>query len=87
MRILCKICVILFASILSPRLAQAQDQIDAVPLLRVYNRQQGWHLYTTDRNEVDQNVPNGWRLEGNAGWIFSPVRGWHHTTLSPLSPE
>jgi len=70
-RILCKIVgAILFASIPSPGLAQAQGQIDAVPLLRVYNQQAGWHLYTTDQNEVDQIVPNGWRLEGTAGWIF-----------------
>lgn len=71
MRILCKVVgAILLASILSPRLAQAQDQINAVPLLRVYNQQAGWHLYTTDQNEVDKIVPNGWRLEGRAGWIF-----------------
>jgi LPXTG-motif cell wall-anchored protein len=70
-RILCKIVgATLFASIPSPGLAQAQGQIDAVPLLRVYNQQAGWHLYTTDQNEVDRIIPNGWRLEGTAGWIF-----------------
>jgi len=62
--------VILFLSILSARVARAQDQVITVPLYRVYNRTGGWHLYTTREDESGRLVSQGWESEGIAGWVF-----------------
>src|SRR5215469_3565992 len=75
--------VILFLATLTPRVARAQDQVNNVPLYRVYNRTGGWHLWTTRKDESDHLVSLGWESEGIAGWV-SPQAIPHTTPLYRL---
>lgn len=62
-------------------------------LFRVYNRNNGEHLYTIDRQEADALIDLGWSEEGVA-WIapvfgralirlYNPNSGEHHYTADP----